>query len=79
MTVEFLLHAAPGLVQGVTGQAGDVERIHEGGGVEQLAVVAVLSPVNPSIATTSTCGRHSSGLLVSHVSFARGAEAGGGV
>jgi hypothetical protein len=48
------LDPAPALVERVAGQPDDVERIHHRGGVGSSSVVAVLKPVNPSIATTST-------------------------
>jgi hypothetical protein len=49
-----LLDAAAALVQSIAGQAHDVERVHHRDRVGQFLAVAVLNPVNPSLATTST-------------------------
>lgn len=38
VSVEFLLDPAPALVEGVTGEPHDVERVHDGGSVGQLFV-----------------------------------------
>jgi hypothetical protein len=53
-----LLDPAPAPVQGVPGQADDVEGVHHRTASGSSSAAAVLKPVNPSIATTSTASRH---------------------
>jgi hypothetical protein len=53
-----LLDAAAALVQSIAGQAHDVERVHHRTASGSSSLVAVLKPVNPSIATTSALGQH---------------------
>ena len=53
VTVDGLLDPAAAPVQRVAGQADDMEEIHHRDGVGSSSAVAVLKPVNPSIATTS--------------------------
>ena len=52
-----LLDAAAALVQSIAGQAHDVERVITATASGSSSLVAVLKPVNPSIATTSTPSR----------------------
>ena len=64
--VEFLLGAAPALVQGVPGKADGMERVHHcrrGLAVGSSSLAAVLDQVNPSIATTSAPSHHALGTL----------------
>ena len=67
--VEFLLDAAPALVQGVPGKADGMERVHHcrrGLAVGSSSLAAVLDQVNPSIATTSTPSHRALGHCASH-------------
>jgi hypothetical protein len=57
VSVQVLLDAAATAVQGITGQAGDVEGIHHRRPPGSSSLVAVLNPANPSIATTSRPSR----------------------
>ena len=61
VAVDDLLDPAPAPVQRVAGQADDVERIHHRDASGSSSVVAVLKPVKPSIATTSTPSRQACG------------------
>ena len=64
--VEFLLGAAPALVQGAPGKADGMERVHHcrrGLAVGSSSLAAVVNPVNPSIATTSAPSHHALGTL----------------
>lgn len=64
--VEFLLDAAPALVQGAPSKADGKERAHHcrrGLAVGSSSLAAVVAPVNPSIATTSTPSHHALGAL----------------
>ena len=60
LTVEVLLHPPAAGVERVAGQAwkGSITATASG----STSLVAVLKPVNPSIATTSTASRHASGV-----------------
>ncbi len=58
VAVDGLQDAASALVQRLPGQAHDVKGVHHRDGVGSSSVVAVLNPVNPSMATTSTWSRH---------------------
>ena len=64
--VEFLLDAAPALLQEASGKADGMERVHHcrrGLAVGSSSLAAVVAPVNPSIATTSTPSHHALGTL----------------
>lgn len=63
--------AVPVLVRGVSGEAGDVERVHHRRCGRSSSLAAVLNPVNPSIATTFIPSRHALGRGASHA-FERG-------
>ena len=58
-----LLDAAADLVEDVAGEACDVEGVQHRDRVGQSSAAAVLNPVKPSIATTSTASRQSVGTL----------------
>lgn len=67
VAVQVLLDPAAAAVKGVAGQPNDVERIRHRDGVGQSSAAAVLNPVIPSIATTSTPSPQDFGRLESQV------------
>ena len=67
MPAGVLLHAPAALVQGVSGQPDDVERVHDRDRLGQFFGGGGLEAVKPSIATTSSASCHVWGRSVSQV------------
>ena len=67
VTLNVLLDPAPAAVQGVTGQAHHMKGSMTATAWGSSSAVAVLKPVNPSIATTSTASRRDCSRSLSQV------------
>ena len=65
--VKFLPGASAALIESIPGEVYDVEGIHDRPRVGSSSAVALLNPVNPSIATTSMRSRQVSGWEASQV------------
>lgn len=67
VTVQILLDAASAAVEGIPGEADDMDQVHDRDGVGEFSVVAVVKPVDPSVATTSSPCCQASGRWDSQV------------